>query len=700
MRPLRIYLADLTHVGNGVATEAFPLNIGLISTYAAKRLGKDVTIRLFKYPADLQEALNQRPPDILGCSNYTWNFYLSYEFCRMAKAVSKETITVFGGTNYPFAAQEQESFLRRLSDLDVHVFYEGEQAFVNLLERVLGHGTSALTAPVAGCQHLHPETGAFLNGEKIARIRSLDEIPSPYSSGLLDSFFDGKLTPLVETARGCPFRCNFCNAGDSYFTSVNLFSDEYVKEELTYIARMASGTGSFHVTFADNNFGMIPRDSKTAELLHSLYETYQWPKSVSIWTGKNSKARVIDVTRVLGDQLSISMSVQSMDPTVLKNIRRENIKLDHYRDISDELNAQGRPQHAEVIMPLPGETLESHIRGLRDLLDTGVSNLFSHTLQMLHGTPYKDDPFYRASYGYQTRFRIVPLDFSQVNGKPIFDVEEVAVATNSLSFEEYVQARVFLMVIDLCYNNGTFDLLKRYLLSKRVPISKWIQTIYERRDQLSEGCAAVFSSFGDETRSELWESERDLVAHYSEPGNYQKLLNYQEGGNVLFKHRVWMLSMHSEAWVGDVCRITYSWLNDLPEGIASGIPLQEFHALERFVTLSVKDCFSIDGVEKAVIGDFGYDLLGWLASGRAADLSEFLLAKPIQYRFFIPEVSIGILQDAFRRYGTDLSGLVKLVQRTAGAVFSRKAAYAESAVLPARIDTVANRLFGPGHASM
>jgi len=700
MKPLLIYLADLTHMGNGVATEAFPLNIGLIKSYSLKRFGPSVDIRLFKYPASLQDALKEASPDVLGCSNYTWNFNLSYEFCRIAKASSKKTLTVFGGTNYPFTAQEQEAFLRKVPDLDVHIYYEGENAFGNLLERLMGHGPAALNEPIAGCQHLHSQTGAFLSGERLKRIKTLDDIPSPYSTGLLDSFFDGKLTPLVETARGCPFQCNFCNAGNSYFTNVNLFSDDYVKEELTYIAKMASKTGSFHVTFADNNFGMIPRDSKTAELLYSLSQTYQWPKSATVWTGKNSKERVIEVTRLLGDRLSISMSVQSMDPAVLKNIKRDNIKLDHYKEISNELNAQGRPQHAEVIMPLPGETLKSHLQGLRDLLDTGVSKVFSHTLQMLYGTQYKDDPTYRASHGYKTKFRIVPLDFSQVNGKHIFDVEEVAVATNCLSFEEYVQARVYLMVIDLCYNNSIFDPIKRYLYSKHIPISKWIQTIYERCGEVQEGPAAVFKSFREETCSELWDSEKDLVAHYSQPENYKKLLNYQEGGNVLFKHRVWMLSKHSETWVADVFRITSTWLKDLSENASPEVMAHELQSLKEFITLSVTDCFSNEGVEKTVLGEFDYDFVSWLSAGPARVLSEFHLKKSVQYRFFFQPGAIGVLQDAFKRYGTELPGLVKLVQRTAGAAFSRKVAYADSATVPVRSAPEANRLFGPGYASL
>ena len=43
---LRIYLADLTHTGLGTATEAFPLNIGLVASYCLKNFKNSVVLRL------------------------------------------------------------------------------------------------------------------------------------------------------------------------------------------------------------------------------------------------------------------------------------------------------------------------------------------------------------------------------------------------------------------------------------------------------------------------------------------------------------------------------------------------------------------------------------------------------------------------------------------------------------------------------
>ena len=660
---LSIYLADLTHVGVGktVATEAFPLNIGLVAAYAIKTFGDDVDIRLFKYPDDLAQAIAAAPPHILGCSNYTWNANLSRYFTNQVKALSPDTLTVWGGTNYPFDAKPQESFLRHRPELDVHIFYEGEQAFADIVARVLKaeKPTAIFDAPLAGSQFIDPQTDAFVSGASIPRMRCLDDVPSPYATGLLDQFFDGTLTPLVETARGCPFRCNYCNAGDTYFNKVNTFSNEYVEDELTYIAQKAAQTKVGHVTFADNNFGMIPRDEHTAEVVHRLQEKYGWPNTMTVWTGKNAKERVIEVTRLLEKTIQISMSVQSMDDTVLKNISRDNIKLDHYRAIAAELDRQGRRQHAEVIMPLPGETLDSHFKGLNELLDTKLQNVLSHTLQMLHGTPYKDDPDYVRDNGYVSKWRLVPLDFSHIGDDFIFDVEEVGIQTKDLSFEEYLEARKYLLTIDLCFNSRIFMPLVRFLQSRDIAVSAWIGHVFEKQHKFSDAVRSVFDSFVTDTKGELWDSEQDLIAYYSRPEVFEKLIAGDVGGNVLFKHRVWMMTAAAEAWVEDVFTAAAELLGDdslLAEG-------GEFANIKQFVLGTVSNSCSPETVDQVVTMEFTYDVPQWMEADEDAPLGDFAMDAPRDYSFGLNERERDILKDAFSRYGTDVPGLVKLIQR-------------------------------------
>ena len=282
-----IYLADLTHTGTQLATENISLNIGLVASYAKKRLGNAVDVHLFKYPEALLEALRVRSPHILGCSNYVWNSNLAEWMLGHARALDPNVVTVLGGSNFPFEAALQAEFLRARPNTDFHTFYEAEVAFVELLTRYLDVGAARKMkeAPIPGCHFLAAD-GTHVAGPPAARLKTLDEIPSPYVTGLLDHLFDGRLTPLIETTRGCPFACNFCNAGDDYYTKVNAFSLDYVREELEYIAPRIAATGVSNLWVADNNFGMFKRDAEICRIIRGLQERFRWPMGMTATTGK------------------------------------------------------------------------------------------------------------------------------------------------------------------------------------------------------------------------------------------------------------------------------------------------------------------------------------------------------------------------------------------------------------------------------
>ena len=43
------------------------------------------------------------------------------------------------------------------------------------------------------------------------RLEDLSEIPSPYTTGMMDKFFSEKFIPAIQTNRGCPFSCTYCS---------------------------------------------------------------------------------------------------------------------------------------------------------------------------------------------------------------------------------------------------------------------------------------------------------------------------------------------------------------------------------------------------------------------------------------------------------------------------------------------------------
>lgn len=661
-----VYLADLTHTGVRVATESFPLNIGLLASYAKKVLGNAIEVKLFKYPDRLWSALKERPPAVLGCSNYAWNSNLSEWACEFAKSLSPQIVTVQGGTNYPFDADGQLRFLRSRPHTDFCVFYEGEIAFVNLLRRYLEVRdlASMKTEPVAGCQFISPETGQLLSAPSADRIGDLDSIPSPYVTGLMDEFFDGHLTPIVETARGCPFSCNFCNAGDKYFDRVNKFSVEYVREELTYIAPRIVAAGVTNMTLADNNFGMFVRDVEIAKIIRDVQEKFGWPMQMTAWTGKNSKERVIKATEVLGSSLVINMAVQSLDQATLINIKRDNIKLDAYKGINEALTRQGRSQDAEVIVPLPGETLQSFMKGVEDLVNAEAKKVTSYTLQLLYGTDYKDIA-YQERYGYVGKWRVVPLDFGEYEGRKVFDVEQVAVSSNTMSFPDYLEVRSLALVMELSFNNYIFPELVKFLKENRIGAFVWIREVLRRLSEAPIEIRQVHESFLKETREELWDSEEDLVAFYSVPANYEKLVRGEAGGNVVFKHKAIVITHHMDSWVEFIAEVAFDLaLKATADRDAVGTVREELGAIKTYILARLTGVLNAEGSTDDLFVSSHYDVLKWLQDASGRGLSDFHTQHPIRYRFYFDEQQMMERESLFRRYGSDIPGLFKILART------------------------------------
>ena len=190
------------------------------------------------------ERVKKDPPDILGLSNYSWNSNLSEYFAGLTKKINPNCIVLQGGTNFPHAQEQQKEFLLNRPNTDVYALFEGERSALNVVERYLENRedlTKYFENPIDGCVFINPKTKnknpEFVVGKYLERIKDLDEIPSPYLNGMLDKFFDGKLTPFIETNRGCPFTCSFCHTGANYYHKLNKFSQDRVKSEIEFIGK-------------------------------------------------------------------------------------------------------------------------------------------------------------------------------------------------------------------------------------------------------------------------------------------------------------------------------------------------------------------------------------------------------------------------------------------------------------------------------
>ena len=260
----KIFLCDLTHTGIKVANENIPLSIDFLASYANTKFENQYEFHLFKYPECLLEALKKGIPAIIGFSNYVWNDSLNEYFCKLVKSINKDTITVKGGPNFPLGVESRALYLKERCYTDFYIPLEGEEAFVNFLTNVSSRNRKEIkNKSIDGCVFLDDKED-LVSGNVFPRIQDVNNIPSPYLNGVLDSFFDGNLIPVLETARGCPFSCNFCNYSVDYYAKVRGFAFERIKRELNYIAQYSSKKGINSLIITDMNFGMFDRDYDVA----------------------------------------------------------------------------------------------------------------------------------------------------------------------------------------------------------------------------------------------------------------------------------------------------------------------------------------------------------------------------------------------------------------------------------------------------
>lgn len=658
MKPLVIYLADLTYTTLSLATEAFPLNIGFIGSFCKKNFDKEVEIKFFKYIDDLEDALISKEPDILGISCYPWNLNLGMEFFKMVETLYPSTIRVMGGPNFPLTDQGQSNFMRRYPLVDFYVYAEGEGPFSIITERILSKGkerTKIKDSNVNGVVFMTDDR-EIIKGERDNRRKALDEIPSPYLTGLMDKFFDDKLSPMLETNRGCPFSCTFCHEGSPILSKINFFSTERVIEELNYLSSHIT-SGVSNLIFADPNFGMYKRDYEICTHIAKLQKNYDWPKNVWASTGKNQKERIAKNLKILGGSMKLWISVQSMDQTVLTEIKRNNIKTSEMLALRETAEEMGLTTLSELILGLPGDSYERHIQSITKLIESEIDTVTTYTLMLLNGTELNTYES-RVKYGINSHFRILPRDFAKLrNGSIAIEIEEVVTATNTLSFEDYKKLRVFHLIVNVAYNGKWLRPLFKFFKEKNLSTFKLLKGLIQKTNDAPNVVKEIIRLFKKDTVDELWKSENELMNFASKPENYEKLINGELGANLIQNYS--SISMKN---MGEWCNYVF----DVAEEIINQSQLSNnehkiLQELRHYCEGLVHNLWGKSRNKDNPLVLFNYDFIGWLSPDNKKTIEEFELLSSVNYEFGFTPTQIEETGKYIKRFGTSDTGVGRIV---------------------------------------
>ena len=663
-RPLKIYLGDLTYTTVTLATEAFPLNVGYVASYCKKLFGDDVEITLFKYIDEIDKAVNENPPDILGLSNYCWSHNVSYEIFKMCKKTNPNVVTIWGGPNFPIDFPSQKKFMERYKEVDIYVPTEGETGFSNVVKKVLESNSidevkqQITQSPIDGCISRN-EQGQIQYTIPTVRISSLDEIPSPYLNGMMDKFFDGKLTPMLQTNRGCPFHCTFCTDGRDEVNKVNSFDIKRVQSEIQYIAEhIPKNTHSLHIS--DLNFGMYPRDIEICESLAKIQEKFGYPKYIKCTTGKNQKDKIIKAIKKLNKSLRVTMSVQSLDPDVLNNIRRDNISVDHMLALYPAIKEADLQTTSEVILGLPGETYSNHIQTLRDLIRAKMDEIVVHTCMLLDGSEM-NLPEERKKWGMKTKFRALQRDFAELSsGKKVIEYEEVVVGSNTMTFEEYINLRILAFIIFVTNQGIVFDAIQKLLREQDIDVFELYYGMLTNKKNSSGKTQKVIEQFKQATIDELWDSPQELLENFQKDSEYKKLLNGEAGTNVLYHYKAVVISEYMDDWtehVIEAARILIKNSNNYNDEFEN-----QFESVANYCKGLSHNVLGQDRLDTNPQYEFEYDIPSWLSPKTNLKLNNFKLDAKLKISFQLDDEQFKMVQDNIDVYGHSRIGIGKTLK--------------------------------------
>lgn len=377
-----------------------PASLGLLMAYAKEYEGGRLNDRYDFVPMFLidEERIVARgaTPGVFIFSNYIWTVEANLALSAAVKAVNPANITIHGGPSTPSYEKDCGQFLADNPHVDVCVRGEGELTFSEILDKIDIEASDGL-AELRNVDGLtfRTQSGPVRTGDR-ARIADIDSIPSPYLTGLFEEFGSVRAGAVIETNRGCPYGCTFCDWGSATLSKVRRFDLDRVFAELEWSAKHQIEDASI----ADANFGMLERDVAVTEKIAALKREHGYPRSVGINYAKNQVKYLRDIIRIMADVEILTegkVSLQSMDETTLQVIDRSNIKLSKYNELASEFRRAKLPLAVEIMIGLPGATVAAFRNDLQECTNRDV-RVMLNTTTLLPNSPM-NAPEYREEHG-------------------------------------------------------------------------------------------------------------------------------------------------------------------------------------------------------------------------------------------------------------------------------------------------------------
>lgn len=309
-----------------------------------------------KRPIDIAEQLLNHSPKIIGLGVYIWNVTQTTELVKLLKKISPETTIILGGPEVSYENQDQEICLHA----DYVMSGQADLQFAELCHEILSG---------------KPPKEKFINCLPF----KLNDIQLPYAYYSKEDVKNRVI--YVEASRGCPFKCEFClSALDK--TAVP-FDQEVFLQELDNLYQR----GVRQFKFVDRTFNLkVQASIRILEFFLEKNDKNLFVHFELIPDHLPDKLKEV-IKQFPAGSLQFEIGIQSFNPQVQQLISRKqnNEKsMQNIRWLSEETETH---LHTDLIIGLPGETLESIGKSFDQLISLKPHEIQVGILKRLKGTP-------------------------------------------------------------------------------------------------------------------------------------------------------------------------------------------------------------------------------------------------------------------------------------------------------------------------
>ncbi len=269
------------------------------------------------------------------------------------------------------------------------------------------------------------------------QFKSLDEVPSPFSSRFFDASKNYAAVDL-ETSRNCPFSCLYCCASTDNMTAKESklvkLSLERTKADILTIAK----NNIQYFGIINPNFGLFPEDLEIAKFIAECKQTYGFPTHIFTSTTRKHFDRLKKIAQLFhhaGITAGWEIPVQTLDDTaMIKTNRIQNFN--DYISLTDFMNKEGIDSYAEYIWPLPGETLDSFKTGIAKLCRANAHVIFVYPFTFTNNIGMEK---HKLEYGIETTVSETP-----------YSEDEFVIKTNEVSYADNLNGCRFVLAETSC----------------------------------------------------------------------------------------------------------------------------------------------------------------------------------------------------------------------------------------------------------